>query len=62
MCVEVFFSETFLILRITQRNALINAHWSSRKKKKNYSCQISIKLEFTRKIFRKNHEEANSHF
>ena len=30
MYVEVF-SETFLILRLTQRNTLTKAHWSARK-------------------------------
>jgi hypothetical protein len=50
MCVLIFstiLSETFLILRRNEWDALINMHRS------NYSCQILMKFEFSRQILEK---------
>jgi len=53
MCVGISsttFSETFLIIRRNERDAIIHVHWSSCKLTRRF-CQISIKLEFSRNIF-----------
>ena len=47
------FSETFLVLRIIQRDIVINVRTYS-SKVTSYSCMILIKLEYFSKYFRKN--------
>jgi hypothetical protein len=53
MCVLIFsitfFSETFLLLRRIQRDAIINIHMSSYK----VPCHVLTKLEFARQIVEK---------
>jgi len=46
-------SETFLILRRNERDAFINVHISVAMLSSCYSCQVLIKLEFSRQIFEK---------
>ena len=54
MCVLIFSTnlrKTFLILEL-QRD-IINVHRSSSKVPVTYSCQVSVKLEFSRQILGK---------
>ena len=54
MCVLIFSTnlyEAFIILKVTERDMVKNVYWSSCKV--SHSCQLLVKLEFCRKMFKK---------